>query len=108
MRVVDTPVAGVIEDEEDLSPSLAESISVLKLLTDDELWRAARNRFSGETRVKLEELNLKQQREALAPFEKELLEQLVQQYDEAVLLHAEAARLLNERGLDISKLLIER
>ncbi len=101
-------MATVAGDDEALSPDLAESIAELELLTDDELWRAARNRLSGETRSKLETLNFKQQKEGLVSAERELLEQLVDQYDQAVLLRAEAARLLQERGLDVSRLLTER
>ncbi len=101
-------VTTVAEDEEELSPDLAKSIADLELLTDDELWRAARNRLSAETKARLDELNFKQQREGLTPADKELLDQLVRRYDEAVLLRAEAARLLKGRGLDISKLLTER
>jgi len=95
-------------DEEELSPALAKSIEELELLRDDELWRAARNRLPDETKARLEDLNFKQQREGLAAVEKRQLEQLVRQYDEAVLLRAEAARLLKDRGLDVSKLLTER
>lgn len=101
-------VAAVASDEEDLPPELAQTIADLGLLTDEELWRAARNRLSDEARAHLEALNFKQQKEGLAPAEKETLEHLVQQYDRAVLLRAEAARLLKERGQDISKLLTAR
>ena len=87
---------------------VAKAIGDLELLNDEELWRAARNRLSDETRSQLEALNLKQQREKLTPAEKERLEKLVDQYDQAVLLRAEAARLLRERGNDVSKLLTER
>ena len=95
-------VAAKAGDEEELSPDLARSIAELELLTDDELWRAARNGLPGETKDRLEELNFKQQREGLTATEKELLEQLVCRYDEAVLMRAEAARILKQRGVDVS------
>jgi Arc-like DNA binding domain len=98
-------VATVAEDQEDLSDDLAKAIEALELLTDRELWHAAQNRLSAEARSQLEALNLKQQREKLTRAEKETLEQLVHQYDQAVLLRAEAARLLKERGHDASKLM---
>jgi hypothetical protein len=98
-------VATVAADEEGLSHNAAEAIRDLGLLSDEELWRAARNQLSAETRAQLEALNSKQQREELSPGERETLEQLVHQYDQAVLLRAEAARLLKERGHEVSKLL---
>lgn len=75
-------------------------IEALELLNDDALWRTARNHLSDEVRSQLEALNFKQQGERLTPAEKKTLTQLVHQYDRAVLLRAEAARLLMERGHD--------
>jgi hypothetical protein len=98
-------VAMVVADEEELSHEVARSIVELELLNDEELWRAARNRLSDDVRVQLAALNSKQQREELTPAEKETLEQLVHQYDLAVLLRAEAARLLKERGHEVARLL---
>ncbi len=94
-------VATVVADEEGLSHDAAQAIRDLELLSDEELWRAARNRLSDETRSQLEALNSKQQREELSPNEREALEQLVHQYDQAVLLRAEAARILKERGHEV-------
>jgi hypothetical protein len=101
-------VATVAADEEELSHDVTKAIGDLELLNDEELMRAAQNRLSEETRSRLEALNYKQQKETLTPAEKETLEQLVHQYDQAVLLRAEAARLLKERGHDVSKLVIAR
>lgn len=101
-------VATVAADEEELSHDMAKAIGDLELLADEELWRAARNRLSDDVKAQLEALNFKQQRETLTPDEKNALEQLVHQYDQAVLLRAEAARLLKERGYEVSKLLAVR
>lgn len=98
-------VATVAADEEALSHDVAQALEDLGRLNDAELWRAARNRLSDEASSQLEALNFKQQRESLTPAEKETLDQLVHQYDRAVLLRAEAARLLKERGHDVSGLL---
>jgi hypothetical protein len=84
---------------------VAKAIADLELLNDEELWRAARNRLSDDAREQLATLNFKQQREPLTKDEKEKLRQLVHQYDQAVLLRAEALRLLKERGIDITPLL---
>ena len=101
-------VATAAADEEELPQDAARVLRDLELLSDEELWRAARNRLSEDTRSQLESLNFKQQREELAPAEKEMLEQLVHQYDQAVLLRASAARLLKERGHEVSTLLTVR
>jgi hypothetical protein len=101
-------VATIATDEEELTYDVAKAIADLALLNDAELWRAARNRLSDDARSQFEALNSKQQRERLTPAEKEELEQLVQQYDQALLLRAEAARLLKERGQDVSRLLAAR
>jgi hypothetical protein len=98
-------VATAATDEEELSHEMTKGIEDLKLLNDEELWRAARNRLSDEARSQLEALNFKQQREKLTSAEKERLERLVQEYDEAMLLRAETLLLLKERGLDVSRLL---
>ncbi len=98
-------VAGLAADEKELSQEVAQAIADLKLLTVEELWRAARNRLPDTVRARLAALNSKQQREKLTSAEKEELGQLVHQYDWAVLMRAEAARLLKERGHDVSRLL---
>jgi len=101
-------VATVAAAEEELSPDMAKALGDLELLTDEELLRAARNRLSEDARSQLEALNVKQQREPLTLAERETLEQLVLQYDQAVLLRAEAVRLLKERGHEVSQLLTAR
>jgi len=88
--------------------AVTEAVAALELLSDAELWRAAQAPLAEADRSQLETLNLKQQRENLTPAEQETLERLVRQYDRAVLLRAEAARLLKERGHDVSGLLTAR
>jgi len=101
-------VATVAADEEKLSDDMAKAVADLDLLSDDELWLAARNHLSDAARSQLEALNFKQQKTGLTASERETLEQLVGQYDRAVLLRAEAARLLQERGHEVSELLTAR
>ena len=92
----------------EFEPDVAEAVAALELLSDADLWRAARNPLAEADRSQLEALNLKQQKENLTPAEKETLEGLLLQYDRAVLLRAEAARLLKQRGHDVSGLLTAR
>ena len=98
-------VASIAAEEEESSHDVAEAVAAVEVLSDAELWRAARNPLVEADRSRLEALNFKQQKESLTPAEKETLERLLLQYDRAVLLRAEAARLLKERGHDVSGLL---
>ncbi|HET9229046.1 MAG TPA: hypothetical protein VFR31_20380 [Thermoanaerobaculia bacterium] len=98
-------MATIAAAEEESTREVAEAVAALELLSDAELWRAARSPLMESDRSRLEALNLKQQQENLTRAEQETLERLLLQYDRAVLLRAEAARLLKERGHDVSGLL---
>jgi len=98
-------VATIAAVEEESSRDVGEAVAALELLDDADLWRAARNPLAEADRSRLGALNLKQQKENLTSAEKETLERLLLQYDRAVLLRAEAARLLKQRGHDVSGLL---
>ena len=73
-------------------------------LTDDELWRAARNRLAEEFSSRTEELHHKRQREGLTAAEKEEETNLVRGYENIMLIRAKAAQLLRTRGHDVSGL----
>lgn len=64
-----------------------------------------KNRLSEDETTQLAALSSKQLEQSLPRQEKGFLERLVEQYDRAVLLRAEAARLLKARGHDVSVLL---
>ena len=99
-------VAATVAAEEDrLSSDLAEAVAGLEVLDDDTLLRAARSRFPTEQQDQLEALNFKQQSEGLAPTERQQQEQLLNASDRVMLVRAHAAKLLKERGHDISELL---
>lgn len=98
-------VSTVATEEKDLPGDVVRSLTELGLLSDQELWRVARNQPADDSRQQLEALNVKQQRQGLTTVEKQQLDQLVEELDRVVLLRAEAARLLKERGHDISTLL---
>ncbi len=101
-------VATVATEEESLPRDMEEAITDLEVLDDEALRRAARNSLSEETKARLEELNLKQQREGFTPSEREVHAQLLHQYDRAILVRAHAMQLLKKRGHDISELLTRR
>ena len=98
-------LAAAVPVGDELPPELAEAVSSLSTLDDDALWQAARSRMPAESAERLEELNFKRQREGLAAVEREEAASLLQQYERAMLVRAQAAALLGERGHDISVLL---
>ena len=90
---------------DDLPADLSEAISPLSLLEDAALWRAARSRLASETAAQLEVLHLKRQRDGLTATEEQILAGLVRQYERVMLVRAQAAALLKQRGQDVSELL---
>ncbi|WP_437682172.1 hypothetical protein [Sorangium sp. So ce131] len=90
---------------DELSPDLAEAVSPLATLDDDGLWDAARSRLPPRAAEQLEELHLKRQREGLTEAEEQEAASLARQYERAMLVRAQAAALLKQRGHDISCLL---
>jgi len=100
LRVVES--AG--SESEELPPNLERAVRELQELDDEALWRVARDHLPRDTARELEALNHKQQREGLTAAEEETLTRLAEAYDRFLLLRAEAAGLLQERGHDISSL----
>ena len=90
---------------DDLPPDLAEALSPLALLDEAALWRAARSHLSAEAAAELEALHLKRQREGLTDIETQTLARLVRQYERAMLVRAQAAALLKQRGYDVAELI---
>jgi plasmid stability protein len=97
-------LAAAVPVAEALPADLAEAVSPLALLDDEALWRAARTRLAAEAANQLEELHLKRQRESLTEAETQTLAALVRQYERALLVRAQAAALLHQRGHDVSEL----
>ena len=93
------PVAG------ELPADLSEAISPLILLDDEALWRAARSRLAPEAAAEMERMHLKRQHEGLSEAEAQTLAGLVRQYERAMLVRAQAAALLKQRGFDVSELI---
>ena len=60
--------------------------------------------LSTEESAKLEALNLKQQREGLNADERRWRDDLLWQYERTLVVRAEAAGLLKERGVDVATL----
>jgi len=88
-----------------LPSDLASAVAPLALLDDASLWRAARTPLAAEAAERMEELHLKRQREGLTEAETQTLAQLVHQYERAMLVRAQAAALLRQRGHQVDQLL---
>jgi len=97
-------VATAVPLADELPAELAEAIAPLALLDDEALRRAARSHLPAEVAAQLERLHLKRQREGLTESESQTLAGLVRQYERAMLVRAQAAALLKQRGRDVSDL----
>lgn len=91
-----------------LSPELMKNLEALNELTDEELWPLAKAAMSPEASQELEVLHFKQRDERLSPAEETTRVTLIQDYERIMLMRAQAAKLLKDRGHDISGLLSNR
>jgi plasmid stability protein len=103
-ELLDVLTAAVPAGEE-LPDDLAGAVAPLSLLDDEALWRAARSNLASEVASQLEDLHLKRQREGLTDAEAQTLSVLVKHYERAMLIRAQAAAILKQRGHDVSGLL---
>jgi hypothetical protein len=101
-------VASAASPEGELSPALIEAIEALEGLADEELWRLAREAMAAAASQELEALHLKERREGLSPREDAARAKLLQEYERTMLIRAKAAKLLKDRGHDVSSLLAAR
>ena len=97
-------VTAAAPNDDAIPPDLATAVSQLSSLDDRSLWLAAKDRLSDTALAELEALNQKKQRQGLTEDEAERLAELASGYERVVLLRAEAASLLKERGHDVSVL----
>lgn len=95
-----TPATEALPDE--LERAIAQLISV----DDAALWQAARSHMPTDAVERLQELNLKRQREGLVEAEQQESDVLIRQYERSMLMRAQAAALLKQRGHDISTILV--
>lgn len=79
-------------------------LSQLALLADDELWQAAQTQATAEENERMQQLLTRQKRIGLTMAEQEELTLLANFFRRMMLVRAEAAVLLKERGHDIRSL----
>jgi ABC-type phosphate transport system auxiliary subunit len=95
--------AASVEGDE-ISPELTEALEDMTNLDDRELWQIARRTMSPTASRQLEALHFKQRDEGLDGDEDADRRKLIRQYERTMLMRAQAARLLKERGHDVSGL----
>jgi plasmid stability protein len=98
-------LAAALPPDESLPPDLERELALLSSLDDEALWLAARSRLSDDDVARSEILHWKRQREGLTEAEAEATSNLTRVYDRLMLVRAQAAVLLKQRGHDISSLL---
>lgn len=95
-------VATAIPAAEELSPELSEAVSSLTVLADDELLRVTGSKMPSESAARLEELHWQRQRTGLTESESSELSHLMHLYEKTMLVRAQAALLLKQRGHEIA------
>ncbi len=98
-------VASAASTEDELAPALIEAVEALEGLDDGELWRLAREAMSPEASQELEALHFKQRDEGLSEDEDATRAKLIHEYERTMLVRAQAAKLLKDRGHDVSRIL---
>lgn len=98
-------LTGALPATEVLPDDLEQAIAQLVFLDDAALWQVGRSKMASDEVERLSELNAKRQREGLTEAEQQESELLVRQYERSMLVRAQAAALLKQRGHDVSSLL---
>jgi plasmid stability protein len=108
-RSVEDEVVAVVEDAlpvlDVLPGELADELTQMSLLTDEELWQAARSSMTTAENRRMQALLFQRQREGLSSEEEMEAERLAQRQERVMLVRAKAASILNQRGHDVSKLM---
>ena len=94
-----TAVAPVMDTA---SEKLRAALAQMAYLNDAALWQAARATMSPDQRERLEALHHQQQRQGLTVEEQTEEQALLALYRETLLIRAQAAVLLKQRGYDVS------
>ncbi len=95
-------LAAGLSDEDRLPADVEATLSELNTLDDASLELAAHSRFPAESSELLEELHMKRQREGLSEVENLRRSQLMEQYERHMLVRAQAAAILKQRGKQIT------
>lgn len=111
-RTIEDEVVGVLEastpDDESLPVGLVKLLDFMALMDDETLWRIAEsNSLTREAHKGLQRLRAREQDKGLTPAEQQQQHNLLEQYDEGVLIRSQALALLKQRGRNIDALLVQ-
>jgi hypothetical protein len=98
-------IAGVIQDETSLTPELEAELAAMADADDERLWALGRTRLPDEVIEEIEGLRMKSGAGGLTREDEDRLASLVHETDRVMLVRAEAAALLKQRGHDVQALL---
>jgi plasmid stability protein len=98
-------VSSAITDNNGVPPELDSALKDLETLNDKALWKIARTKMPSKDVKKIHNLHYKRQDTDLTDQEKQLLANLMADYDQYILMRAKAAAVLHKRGYDVSVLI---
>ena len=106
-RTVEDEVVEVVARafDDDIAPATADLLEELPLLSDHDLWQAARMYIPADQAERMQELVWKEQAEGLTTAEQDEAGQLQRNAHRVMLVRGEAAALLAERGHDVDVLI---
>jgi hypothetical protein len=97
-------VSMVVPFQPALPADLQHELDQLGSLSDDRLWEAAKSRVADASIDRLDELSDERRNRPLTTMEQAEQTQLLQECDRVMLVRAQAAQLLQQRGHDVSPL----
>ena len=111
-HTIEDEVVNVLEastpDDESLPVGLVKLLDFMALMDDETLWRIAEsNSMTREAHKELQRLRAREQGKGLTPAEQQQQYDLLEQYDEGVLIRSKALALLKKRGRNIDALLVQ-
>ena len=98
-------LAAALPGQGELPADLKEAIDSLVVLDDNALWRAATSRLADDVASELEALHDKRDRVGLTENESQQLAALLRRYERHMLVRAQSAALLRERGHDVTRII---
>jgi hypothetical protein len=101
-------VSSALPTLDDLPADIADELAQLGYLTDAELWQAAHTALLLSDSERMQALLLKRQRDGLSVAEEREARRLAHRADRTMLVRAQAAALLKDRGHDISSVRPDR
>jgi len=107
-RSIEDEVSAVVVDtlpvQDELPAEFGDELAQLNFLNDTELWQAAQTTLLPAESTQMQALIIKQQHQGLTKYEQRKAEALVQRYNRTLLVRAQAALLLKQRGYTIDTL----